>query len=85
MSIKVKNNKKTGSEKEFSKKMGLFDKLPDYCLTCLAPFNKKDKQMVMTWYVIVREKEKKVNLYCPSCWDRANQFLEEVNDDRTNS
>ena len=85
MSIKIKNKKDKELEKELSKKMGLFDRISDHCLTCQKPFDKKDKQMVMTWYVIVRESEKQVNLYCPGCWAKANKFLEEVNDGRTNS
>ena len=28
--------------------------------------DKKDKKMVTTWNVVVREKEGKVNLYCPT-------------------
>jgi len=85
MSIKIKDKKDKELEKELSKKIGLFDKISDCCLTCLRPFDKENKQMVMTWYVVVREEEKKVNLYCPECWVRANKFLEEVNNDRTNS
>tara|TARA_R110000744_G_scaffold224716_1_gene343229 strand:- start:17 stop:271 length:255 start_codon:yes stop_codon:yes gene_type:complete len=75
MSIKIKN--KEGPERELSRKVGLFDKIPDRCLTCNTNFDKKDKEMVMTWYVVVREKEGKVNLYCPECWDKAERIIEE--------
>ena len=54
---------------DLEKKIGLFDKLPDHCTNCLCPYDKKDKKMAMTWSVVVREKEGKVNLYCPKCWD----------------
>ena len=77
MSIKIKNKKSKKLEKELSKKMGLFDKTPDHCLTCLAPLDRESREMVTSWYVVVREKEEKVNLYCPSCWEKANKFLEE--------
>tara|TARA_R110000824_G_scaffold67882_2_gene175824 strand:+ start:1554 stop:1814 length:261 start_codon:yes stop_codon:yes gene_type:complete len=77
MSIKIKNKNKEGPERELSRKVGLFDKIPDRCLTCNTNFDKKDKEMVMTWYVVVREKEGKVNLYCPECWDKAERIIEE--------
>ena len=61
------------------KKLDLFDKIPKKCLTCDKPFDKTDKEMVMSWNVIVREKEGKVRLYCPTCWDKAMQFAKDIN------
>ncbi len=60
------------------KKLGLFDKLPKQCTNCDKPFDKKDKKMSMTWTVVVREKENKVNLYCPKCWGDAQKFIKEM-------
>ena len=71
------NKKKKDSNKDFSKKVGLFDKLPEKCLTCEIPFDKLDKDMVKSWYVIVKEQEKNVRLYCPECWHLAVKILEE--------
>jgi predicted RNA-binding Zn-ribbon protein involved in translation (DUF1610 family) len=73
----IKKTGKQGSEME--QKLGLFDKIPNHCLTCNKDFDKKDKEMVMSWNVIVREKEGKVRLYCPSCWDKAIKFAEDIN------
>ena len=58
----------------------MFDLLPDQCSACLAPYDKKDKQMVMTWNVVVREKKKSVRLYCPDCWDTAQRIIQDVRD-----
>ena len=69
--IKKSKQKKTDLEK----KLGLFDLMPDECVACLKPFDKKDKQQVMTWNVVVREKEKVVRVYCPECWDLAKKIL----------
>ena len=77
MSIKIKNRKSKNLEKELTKKISLFDRTPDECLTCKKAFDKKDKEMVTSWYVVVREEEKKVNLYCPSCWEKAMEILED--------
>ena len=72
------------AEKEMAQKVALFGKIPDGCLVCSKPFDKKDKEMVESWYVIVRKESKKVNLYCPDCWSKATgivqQLQEEIND-----
>jgi len=73
---KTKKAKKQ-AEKEMAVKVALFDKLPDKCLTCESPFDKKNKEMVTTWNVVVREEEKTVRLYCPTCWEKAIEILED--------
>ena len=66
------------AQKELKKKMNMFDRLPDECSACLEPFDKKDREMVMSWRVIVREQESIVRLYCPSCWQTATSVVESV-------
>ena len=44
---------------------------------CEKPFDKKDREQVKSWNVVVREKEKKVNLYCPECWTKAKSIIDE--------
>jgi len=68
--------KKMKKKPELEQKMNMFDKLPDHCLSCLKDFDKKDKSMVMTWSVVVREKEDIVRLYCPDCWQKAKDVVE---------
>lgn len=81
---KQAKKKKKLAEKEMVQKVALFNKIPNECLVCLNPFDKKDKEMVQSWYVIIRKENKEVNLYCPECWTRANgiiqQLQEEIND-----
>tara|TARA_Y100000034_G_C6902689_1_gene417887 strand:- start:326 stop:631 length:306 start_codon:yes stop_codon:yes gene_type:complete len=67
--------KSKGEKAEVDEKLGLFDKLPEQCLTCFKPFDKKNKEMVMSWSVVVREKEGVVRLYCPDCWKKANDYM----------
>lgn len=67
--------KKEKGNEELNTKMALFGKLPDECLTCSKPFDKKDREMVMSWSVVVREKEEAVNLYCPECWSKAVEII----------
>jgi hypothetical protein len=63
---------------DLDKKIGLFDKLPKQCTNCDAPYDKKNKEMAMTWSVVVREQENKVNLYCPTCWNNAQKMIAEL-------
>ena len=72
----AKQAKKDGTE-ELSEKVTLFGKLGDNCLTCDKPFDKKNKEMVMSWSVVVREQEGVVRLYCPDCWSKAVEIMED--------
>ena len=72
----IKKAGKKGSEMD--QKLGLFEKIPDSCLTCHKEFDKSNKEMVMSWNVIVRETEGVVRLYCPDCWNMATKFAKEV-------
>ena len=74
---------KKGGNSELESKMALFGKMPDECLTCEKPFDKKDKDMAMTWSVIVHDEEV-VRLYCPECWESANEILESIRKDLEN-
>tara|TARA_R100000995_G_C3484056_1_gene125961 strand:+ start:4272 stop:4556 length:285 start_codon:yes stop_codon:yes gene_type:complete len=71
------NKKKKIAEKEMATKVALFGKLPSKCLTCDKPFDKMNKEQVMSWSVVVRENEDRVNLYCPPCWERAQKMVQE--------
>jgi hypothetical protein len=75
----AKQAKSDGNE-ELESKIALFGKLPDECLTCQKPFDKKDREMVMSWTVIVKEKEEQVRLYCPSCWEMAQEMVKNFAD-----
>jgi hypothetical protein len=76
----AKQMKKDGTE-EVAEKVALFGKLEDECLVCAKPFDKKDKEMVMSWSVVVREQEEKVNLYCPECWNGALEMLQQAKEE----
>ena len=71
MSFKRKIKRKQEKEakrqlkKDIAQKVNMFDKLPDECSACQKTFDKKDREMVMSWNVVVREQEGIVRLYCP--------------------
>jgi hypothetical protein len=62
--------------KNLSEKISQFGNLPEECLTCLKPFDKKNKEMVQTWNVIVKDTDT-VRLYCPECWTMATSMAAE--------
>ena len=76
---KFKRKKKKQAQKEMAAKISLFGLLGDQCLVCAKPFDKKNKEQVLSWSVVVRNKEDKVNLYCPDCWNKATQVIEDFN------
>lgn len=84
-SLKKKLRREKGKEakKDLQEKIGLFNKLGEECLVCQKDFDKKNKEMVMTWSVVV--KEDTVRLYCPQCWGRANNLIQEIKDGYENS
>ena len=71
--------KQAGKEgnQELESKIALFGKLPDECLACSKPFDKKDKEMVMSWQVIVHGDQEVVRLYCPNCWSKAMEITQD--------
>tara|TARA_Y100001973_G_C5098264_1_gene281260 strand:- start:4 stop:261 length:258 start_codon:yes stop_codon:yes gene_type:complete len=78
MKTKRKRRSKKRAEKEMKQKVGMFEKLPDACDACKKDFDKKNKEMVMSWNVVVREAQGVVRLYCPECWDAAIKAVQEV-------
>ena len=72
----AKQAKKSGND-ELEQKIAVFGKLEDECLTCQEPFDKTNKEMVMSWSVVVREQEGVVRLYCPDCWSKAIEIMED--------
>jgi len=76
LSKKMQRQKEKDAKKELKKKVGLFNKLSDCCLVCRKDFDKKNKDMVMTWSVVI--KEELVRLYCPECWESAKKIVQEM-------
>ena len=75
---KIKNKKKhKETQKDVKEKMALFDQLAEECLVCYAPFDRQDREQVMSWSVIVSHEESSVRLYCPSCWEKAQTVVKD--------
>ncbi len=76
--MKRELKKQHGVEDAMAEKMIMFDRLPDECSACDKEFDKKDRDMVFSWNVVVRNDEQQVRLYCPDCWDTAQKAVEQV-------
>ena len=51
-------------------KLDLMLNLPEKCHICKMPYDKKSKEMAMSWFVDVYEKEKWTILTCPTCQEK---------------
>jgi hypothetical protein len=60
-------NKKKKLEKKAAEQASLILNIPDKCKLCSELFDKRNKMMVMSWFVEVYNKEKRVDLFCPKC------------------
>ena len=73
---KIQKQKRKEAKKQVGEKITFFGKIPDCCEICNASFDKKSKEQVMSWSVIVRDTEELVKLYCPICWTRVNKLVQ---------
>tara|TARA_Y100000310_G_C20560788_1_gene752959 strand:- start:940 stop:1206 length:267 start_codon:yes stop_codon:yes gene_type:complete len=72
-----KRRKAGDPQQSMSDRVALFGKLPQTCDTCQKTFDKKNKDMVFSWSVVVRQET--VRLFCPQCMKKAKEAI----DDRT--
>ena len=56
-----------------AEKIFQFNKLPESCSACQKEFDKKDKAMVQSWSVVV--KQEVVRIFCPDCIKKTQEIL----------
>ena len=69
-------DKKMGKDatKNLSEKIFQFTKLPEGCSACEKSFDKKNKEMVQSWNVVV--KQEVVRLFCPECINKTREVID---------
>jgi hypothetical protein len=77
---KVKKKKNKQVEKDLKQKLGLFDQLPEECLACDEPFDRQNREQVMSWNVVVKRDPDVVRLYCPECWQKAVTVVQDFDE-----
>ena len=73
----LRRRKEKREEEDLKEKLGLFSKLGDECMVCSRPFDKTKKEDVQSFYVFVNKEAGRVNLYCPDCWNKAQEIVED--------
>jgi hypothetical protein len=64
------------STEKLAQKFSQFEQLPEQCTACAEPFDKKSKDMVQSWSVVVRQET--IRLFCPECIRKTKEVLENV-------
>ena len=69
---KIKRKKDIKDEKQAEKELqnkisNIF--LPDHCSLCNKDFDKRSREMAMTWMVVTEDDTKA--LICPQCWEKS--------------
>ena len=69
----AKRRQRNDPNQIMSDQVSLFGKLPDACSSCQKSFDKKDRSMVFSWSVVV--KQETVRLFCPECIEKTKEVL----------
>lgn len=69
--------KHTGAkaQEKMAQQVAQFGKMPEQCQVCQKEFDKKNKEMVQSWSVVV--KQEIVRLFCPDCIEKTKEFINE--------
>jgi len=74
---RAQKKKMSKVEQKISDKIFQFNNLPEKCNTCEKPFDKREKVMVQSWTVVVRDTEGTVSLFCPECIKKTQTIIED--------
>jgi hypothetical protein len=69
--------KSSKPEQEMAQQVTLFGMLPEACLACQKSFDKKNKDMVTSWKVVVHNDSETVRLFCPECIEKTKELIEQ--------
>jgi hypothetical protein len=69
--------KASSAQKRLAAQTTLFGKLPDRCNICQKEFDKTNRDMVLSWSVVVREEAQTVRLFCPACIEKTQEKVGE--------
>lgn len=69
----LKKQTSSSAEKKMAEQVALFGKLPEQCDICRKEFDKKDKDMIKSWNVVVQQEV--VRLFCPECINKTKEYF----------
>jgi len=67
------------AQEALKQKTSMLLDMPEECCVCNDAFDKKSRDMVQTWHVVVFESKKIVRLSCPDCWEKIETEVGETN------
>ena len=74
----MRRKKEQKAQKEMRKQLNMFGMLGEQCMACQKNFDKKSKEHAKTWRVVVRKDKSRVSLYCPDCWAKAKELVDQL-------
>ena len=69
----MKKHTSPAAQERLAEQMTQFGMMPEQCGICAKDFDKKNKEMVQSWSVFV--KQEVVRLFCPDCMDKAKEVV----------
>ena len=69
----IKKHVGQDAQEKMADQVALFGRLPEMCNICQKEFDKKDRDMVNSWSVVV--KQEVVRLFCPECINKAKEVI----------
>ena len=73
----IKKHVGADAQEKMATQVAQFGKLPQACDACQKEFDKKNKEMVLSWSVVV--KQEVVRLFCPECINKTEEALNASN------
>jgi|TARA_Y100000310_G_scaffold134643_1_gene133563 hypothetical protein len=70
-----RNRKKNDPKQLMADKVHMFGELPEKCNACQNSFDKRNRDMVFSWRVVVRGET--VRLFCPDCLKKVEEAINE--------
>ena len=72
----LKKQMSSPAEQKMAQQVSQFGKMPEQCSACEKAFDKKDRSMIESWSVVVRQEI--VRLFCPECIKKTKEVLEDA-------
>jgi Zn finger protein HypA/HybF involved in hydrogenase expression len=70
----LKKQASSPAEQKMAEQVAKFGKLPQQCSACTKAFDKKDRSMIESWSVVV--KQEIVRLFCPECINKTKEVID---------
>ena len=74
----LKKQASSPAEQKMAQQVTQFGKLPEQCSACEKAFDKKDRSMIESWNVVVRQDV--VRLFCPECIKKTKEVIDASNE-----